>query len=299
MRTKKNPTSKSAAILKEKIHVQTIDAASIDSTSMNLIGKGYEATSIAPIESRNPNTEEKENDSTVHEFNGEETGNDENETTYDSSLNNIMCENEENIFPSPQDINSTANHSNNYSNSQGQKRPHDDNSSSLSGQQMYNHTINSSSSADELALKKKCIELEGEIKKYKEEWIPKPKHPDVIQYFVEISNILANQVDIVDTTPFLMEIMDALKMSEEQLKKCHKKTQTATARCLIRFIFPTPEPSFKLSNVDKFIIDGIIKYSKYVNPVDNASGVEVRRAIGYYFSSSAYNKKKERIFYRK
>ncbi|CAF1624993.1 unnamed protein product [Rotaria magnacalcarata] len=93
--------------------------------------------------------------------------------------------------------------------------------------------------------------------------------------------------------------MDALKMSEEQLKKCHKKTQTATARCLIRFIFPTPEPSFKLSNVDKFIIDGIIKYSKYVNPVDNASGVEVRRAIGYYFSSSAYNKKKERIFYRK
>ncbi|CAF3987808.1 unnamed protein product [Rotaria magnacalcarata] len=239
---------------------------------MNLIGKGYEATSIAPIESRNPNTEEKENDSTVHEFNGEETGNDENETTYDSSLNNIMCENEENIFPSPQDINSTANHSNNYSNSQGQKRPHDDNSSSLS---------------------------EGEIKKYKEEWIPKPKHPDVIQYFVEISNILANQVDIVDTTPFLIEIMDALKMSEEQLKKCHKKTQTATARCLIRFIFPTPEPSFKLSNVDKFIIDGIIKYSKYVNPVDNASGVEVRRAIGYYFSSSAYNKKKERIFYRK
>ena len=76
-----------------------------------------------------------------------------------------------------------------------------------------------------------------------------------------MSNILADQVDIVDTTPFLIEIMNALEMSEEQLKKCHKKTQTATARCLIRFICPTPEPSFKLSNVDKSIIDGIISIS--------------------------------------
>ncbi|CAF4967888.1 unnamed protein product, partial [Rotaria sp. Silwood1] len=103
----------------------------------------------------------------------------------------------------------------------------------------------------------------------------------VIQHFNETTNISRNDKENTifhqDTSP--VDIMRILNMNKDQLKICNKKSSTATARSVIKFIFPHPDSNFGYSQVDKIIIDTIIQYTKFSNPNDDTSDAKIRRAI--------------------
>jgi len=142
-------------------------------------------------------------------------------------------------------------------------------------------------------LKKKCIDLESRVKKLEEESMPRPTHPEVIKYFIDTGNILRDvrkDINRTQTDP-ITEIMNKLGLDKNKALKYHRKTSTATARAVVKFKCPNPEPNIGLANVDKSIIDEIIAYTKYSNPNDPVSDSELRKAMGNYFASLTYQNK--------
>ncbi|CAF1455275.1 unnamed protein product, partial [Rotaria sordida] len=122
---------------------------------------------------------------------------------------------------------------------------------------------------------------------------PRPKDPKVIQHLTEATNTSLNDKGntIFHQDTSLVDIMNILNMNEDQLKLCNKKSSTATARLVIKFLFPHPDSNFSYVEADKIIVDTIIKYTKFSNPNDNKSNAEVRRAISNYFSRLNYQRK--------
>ncbi|CAF1349779.1 unnamed protein product [Rotaria sordida] len=123
--------------------------------------------------------------------------------------------------------------------------------------------------------------------------ITRPKDPKVIQHLTEATNTSLNDKGntIFHQDTSLVDIMNILNMNEDQLKLCNKKSSTATARLVIKFLFPHPDSNFSYVEADKIIVDTIIKYTKFSNPNDNKSNAEVRRAISNYFSRLNYQRK--------
>ncbi len=56
----------------------------------------------------------------------------------------------------------------------------------------------------------------------------------------------------------LDNILSSLNMTDKQLKTCHGKTATATARHIMKFKYPHPSPNFKFNEIDESIIQSII-----------------------------------------
>jgi hypothetical protein len=90
--------------------------------------------------------------------------------------------------------------------------------------------------------------------------LAQPQHPEVIKYFINTVNTLrgVRQDNNVGENVSMVEIIKTLGVDKNDLINCNKKTSTATARSLIRFKYPNPEPNFGLTNVDKSIIHAII-----------------------------------------
>lgn len=61
-----------------------------------------------------------------------------------------------------------------------------------------------------------------------------------------------------DQDKIMLDFFQALGIKTEQLLQCKKDTSTATARSLIRLIYPKPEINFRLTQVENSIIDNII-----------------------------------------
>ena len=60
----------------------------------------------------------------------------------------------------------------------------------------------------------------------------------------------------------LLNAMEILNISSIEMMKLNKKSATGTARSIIKFKFPDPPIDFRLSDVNKEIVDAIIcKYS--------------------------------------
>ncbi|CAF3901369.1 unnamed protein product [Rotaria sp. Silwood1] len=111
--------------------------------------------------------------------------------------------------------------------------------------------------------------------------------------FVEISNVSHDDQENmnVDKGTSMNDILLILKMDANKLTKCNKKTATATARSVIKCMYPSCDSNFRYSDVDKSIIDCIIEYTKFSNPNDKASDTERRRAVSNYFGYLTYQRK--------
>ncbi|CAF2785813.1 unnamed protein product [Rotaria sp. Silwood2] len=176
--------------------------------------------------------------------------------------------------------------------SQGQKRPFEDSLNKV----IHNKRSDSSNDSivdDILILKQKYIELESKIKKLEEHWMSSSTNSAMDPNFVEISNVSRDDQENmnVDKGTSMTDILLILKMDANKLTKCNKKTATATARSVIKSMYPNCDSNFRYSDVDKSIIDCIIEYTKFSNPNDKASGTERRRAISNYFGYLTHQRK--------
>ncbi|CAF5165447.1 unnamed protein product, partial [Rotaria magnacalcarata] len=118
-------------------------------------------------------------------------------------------------------------------------------------------------------------------------YLAQPQYPTTVKHFTNTSNTLrGTQEDIiVDKDSLMLKMKQLLGLDEKQLVEYHEKTSKATARCLIKFLYPNPEPNFTYSNVEKSVINSIISYTKLSNPYDTASVAEIRKSINNYFTS--------------
>ena len=132
---------------------------------------------------------------------------------------------------------------------------------------------------------------------------------DIDRNFVEISNVAHDDQENtnVGKEASMVDILLILKMDANKLKTCNKKTATATARFVIKSMYPNCDSNFRYSDVDKSIIDCIIgklsvlflieqyfysiEYTKFSNPNDKTSNTERRRAISNYFAYLAHQRK--------
>ncbi|CAF3887793.1 unnamed protein product [Rotaria sordida] len=105
------------------------------------------------------------------------------------------------------------------------------------------------------AKEQECLVLQAQVATFKQEWMPRPRHPKVIEYFVEITNVLTGRGDDdeeeEDMETVSNSILTSLNMTQDQLKSCHGKTATSTARHIMKYKYPYSEPNFKFSEIDQ------------------------------------------------
>ncbi|CAF1213472.1 unnamed protein product [Rotaria sordida] len=131
---------------------------------------------------------------------------------------------------------------------------------------------------------KECLLLQERINVYEQTWMPRPSNPSVIQYFIEIANILAgnsNDGEQEDKDEMLEKIKLDLNMTENQLIMCHGRNSTKTVRKLMKFIFPNPTENETIKSIENNIIESIIKYTRIANPTDRTEDTALRHAIIY------------------
>ncbi len=127
-----------------------------------------------------------------------------------------------------------------------------------------------------------CLALEGQIAYYRQSWmrtyknslksiifllyslsiLARPVEPSVIRYLIEITDILRgvhkDDDEEEDEETIFEEIKKTLDMDEQQLSKCHRKTATATARRIMKHIFPSPTAEDKKILKDELFIKAVI-----------------------------------------
>ncbi|CAF1921480.1 unnamed protein product [Rotaria magnacalcarata] len=89
------------------------------------------------------------------------------------------------------------------------------------------------------------------------------------------------------------EISLILDLSLDELKKCHRKTATATCRNILHLKYSYSSTNIKFSYIDRCIIDAIINYTKRSNPTDLSTDPKLRRAMSLYFAGMTYKAKKK------
>ena len=83
---------------------------------------------------------------------------------------------------------------------------------------------------------------------------------DIDRNFVEISNVAHDDQENtnVGKEASMVDILLILKMDANKLKTCNKKTATATARFVIKSMYPNCNSNLRYSDVDRSIVDSII-----------------------------------------
>ena len=89
--------------------------------------------------------------------------------------------------------------------------------------------------------------------------VARPKNQEVIRYFVETAHILNGDKEnaMVSNNTSISGIVRVLNINENELKKCNKKTSTATARSIMKLMYPNLDSNFRYTNIDKSIIHAI------------------------------------------
>ncbi|CAF1686983.1 unnamed protein product, partial [Adineta ricciae] len=113
----------------------------------------------------------------------------------------------------------------------------------------------------------------------------RPKDPKVIQYLIEITNILnQNQNNEEDLGDALENIMEHLEINEHDLQLCHGRSATVTARHIMKLKYPNPDDSCTIRNIGEAVVKAIIKYTRISIATDQCSDADIRHAIGNYLA---------------
>ncbi|CAF2996045.1 unnamed protein product [Rotaria sp. Silwood2] len=178
-----------------------------------------------------------------------------------------------------------------FHNIRGQKRSFEDSIDSIENNKR------SDSSNDLLLnyimeLKQKYVELESKITQLENGSMPPAGHLHINQNSMEPVNFLRDEENTdVGEKISIVDIVKILKIDANKLLKCNGKTSTATARSVIKAMYPNPRSNFRYRDVDKSIVDSIINYTKLSNPNDKVSDAERRRAVSNYFSYLTHRRK--------
>ncbi|CAF2091869.1 unnamed protein product [Rotaria magnacalcarata] len=191
----------------------------------------------------------------------------------------------------------TSDNSNTQKSSRGEKRRSEELSTNANNRKKLSNASLSVSYPIFSAKEQECLALQGELDYYKQEWMPRPKDRKVIQYLIEITNILSGNDKIVeyDIGETLTDIMSDLNMSEQQLQQCHGRSATVTARRIMKFKYPKPDQDLKIKKIEESILQAIIKYTKISNPADTASEASIRHAMSNYVAVQKFKNRLSQI----
>ncbi|CAF1686064.1 unnamed protein product [Rotaria magnacalcarata] len=215
----------------------------------------------------------------------------------------------------------TSDNSNTQKSSRGEKRRSEELSTNANNRKKLSNASLSVSYPSFSAKEQECLALQGELDYYKQEWMrnnmfvlifiiclitltshdffltARPKDRKVIQYLIEITNILSGNDKIVeyDIGETLTDIMSDLNMSEQQLQQCHGRSATVTARRIMKFKYPKPDQDLKIKKIEESILQAIIKYTKISNPADTASEASIRHAMSNYVAVQKFKNRLSQI----
>ncbi|CAF1665910.1 unnamed protein product [Adineta ricciae] len=180
----------------------------------------------------------------------------------------------------------TTNQSNSSNNERGKKRTHDDSDENVQHRKRRLNGSTMVSFSTYASKEKECVALQAQIAKYEQEWMPRPKDPKVIQYLIEITNILNQNKnnEEEDLGDALENIMGHLEINEHDLQLCHGRSATVTARHIMKFKYPNPDDNCTIRNIGEAVIQAIIKYTRISNATDQCSDADIRHAIGNYLA---------------
>ncbi|CAF1281415.1 unnamed protein product [Adineta ricciae] len=183
-----------------------------------------------------------------------------------------------------------------------------------------------------ILLKKRCVELEDRIVLLEKSCLSIPSDVNIQQFFEDVLPSFSdkNHDDITMTASDLVMGVDSDAVGEtdtgssasnpgndsntvsydcDQREVCHlpllpiddkmlsslkKENTTCTARSIIKFLFPNPPDNFKLSNVDKDVVENIVQVVKIMHPEETTTtATKIRHSMSNYFGSLTYKKKKK------
>lgn len=97
--------------------------------------------------------------------------------------------------------------------------------------------------------------------------LAKPQHPNAIEYFVHVGNLLQsveNDINSDENTDF-HQLNEALGIGKCDLSRFNKKTATATARNLIKIKYSNPPLHFRLCDADQNVVNMIISMLNFLH----------------------------------
>ncbi|CAF1297803.1 unnamed protein product [Rotaria sp. Silwood1] len=142
---------------------------------------------------------------------------------------------------------------------QGQKRPFEDSIDSIESNK-HSSSSNHSLLNDITALKRKCFELESKVEKLENGSMTPIGHSNINRNSMETMNFVRDDKENTNVGKeiSMVDIVRVLNMDENKLLKCNEKTSTATARSVIKSMYPNPHSNFGYRDVDRSIVDSII-----------------------------------------
>ncbi|CAF3826419.1 unnamed protein product [Rotaria sp. Silwood1] len=145
-----------------------------------------------------------------------------------------------------------------FHNIRGQKRSFEDSIDSIENNKRSGSS-NDLLLNDIMQLKEKYVELESKITQLENGSMPPAGRLHDNQNSTETVNFLRDEENTnVGEKISIVDIAKILKMDENKLLKCNGKTSTATARSVIKSMYPNPHSNFRYRDVDKSIVDSII-----------------------------------------
>ncbi|CAF4862389.1 unnamed protein product [Rotaria sp. Silwood1] len=150
---------------------------------------------------------------------------------------------------------------------------------------------------DELIrLKKKCLEIEKRVEVLEMTWMPCPEHLDTVQnIFNGIIEDINNDRVVMNNNNKMSDSNNGLNIDSEILFALKKDSSTATARSILKYLYPHPPVNFKLFDVDSALVADIVRYSKECHPDDASTTARIRHAMSNYFALITYRKKRKSI----
>ncbi|CAM4748802.1 unnamed protein product [Rotaria magnacalcarata] len=141
----------------------------------------------------------------------------------------------------------------------------------------------------------KKTKVSVKIEKYKSEWMPRPKDPSVIRYFIHMGGLLSSSgEDEEEKGDKLFTICEQLSMSEQQLRRLQKPNGTRTARSIIRACYP---PHTRMDALEEGIKDDIRQavqdYIQMFHAMEGLTEGKINESINNVFRSAKSQIKKD------
>ncbi|CAF4935824.1 unnamed protein product, partial [Rotaria sp. Silwood2] len=100
-------------------------------------------------------------------------------------------------------------------------------------------------------------------------WMPCSEHLDTVQnIFNGIIEDINNDRVVMNNNNKMSDSNNGLNIDSEILFALKKDSSTATARSILKYLYPHPPVNFKLSDVDPALVADIVRYSKECHPDD-------------------------------
>ncbi|CAF1107711.1 unnamed protein product [Rotaria sordida] len=161
-------------------------------------------------------------------------------------------------------------------------------------------------------LKKRCIDIGQRVEFLENTFLSIQQHMTSVQNFfndiIQSSNNDNDDVIMLNNNDFVTvnnddvvtvnndddktaNVITILNIDDATLDSLKKEKSTSTARSILKYLYPNPELNFKLSNMDKALVDAIVDCVQKAHASELTTTAEIKHAMSNYFGLLNYKKK--------